>query len=198
MAKDSIELRSQRQNANRHSQRGMGMLERSVQQGGWIGAITAAADGEVFDGSLRLESALPLMNGEPIIVRSDGTRPIIHIREDIPSADDPQAKLLSVAANRVAEVSLNWDAPVLEEWQAAIGLDDYWLPDEPKPWEAEIAEGMDDEDDDDGDRVDGDKYPLPIVLSWAEQQRWNAIKGTLGLKSDKRAFLEMCDRVEVM
>jgi hypothetical protein len=135
-------FRAQKKNANKHSDRGSAMLSASLTKDGFIGAITTAADGEVFDGSLRLETALPLLGQDPIIVRSDGTRPIIHIREDIATAEDERAIRLSVAANRVAEVSLDWDSGVLEEWDNAVGLGDYWADDEPKPW--------DEEDDNDG------------------------------------------------
>lgn len=48
-------IRPQRKNANRHTPRGMGLLEGSIEQDGWIGAITTAADGETFDGSARVE-----------------------------------------------------------------------------------------------------------------------------------------------
>lgn len=53
--KSMTKIRPQKKNANRHTQRGMGMLEGSIQQDGWIGAITTAADGETFDGSARVE-----------------------------------------------------------------------------------------------------------------------------------------------
>ena len=35
-------IRPQRKNANRHTQRGMGLLESSIEKDGWIGAITTA------------------------------------------------------------------------------------------------------------------------------------------------------------
>lgn len=129
-AADSPELRSQRRNANAHTQRGSWMLQQSVQTDGWIGAITAVADGEVIDGSLRLEDAVPLMSEPPTIVRTKGDRPVVIIREDIPNTDDPRAKRLSVAANRVAEASLNWETEVLEDWDAEVGLGDYWFEEE--------------------------------------------------------------------
>lgn len=47
----SDEIRPQRRNANRHTERGMAALEQSIDQDGWIGAITVAADGETFGGS---------------------------------------------------------------------------------------------------------------------------------------------------
>lgn len=106
----------QRKNANRHTQRGMQALERSLEQDGWIGAITVAADGETFDGSARVEkTAENGMLNDAIYVRSDGTKPIIVIREDIPNANHPKARRLGVAANRVAELNLDFDPLVLAD-----------------------------------------------------------------------------------
>jgi DNA modification methylase len=110
------DLTPQRRNANRHTQYGMARLEDSIRADGYLTPMTAAASGEVFDGSARLETVADLMGDtEPIVVESDGTRPIVHIRTDIPTADDPRAVRLALAANRVAELNLEWDAEVLAE-----------------------------------------------------------------------------------
>lgn len=103
-------------NANRHTERGMATLERSMQQGGWIGAVTVAADGETFDGSARVEKAATLFaDAEPIVVETDGTRPVIVKRTDIATADDPRAVRLGLAANRVAQLNLDFDPEVLRQ-----------------------------------------------------------------------------------
>lgn len=107
----------QKRNANRHTQRGMGELERSVQEDGWIGAITAAADGEIFDGSARREVVETALNAEPIVIESDGTRPIIIQRTDIPTATDPRAIRLGLSANKISADNLDWDTEVLRELQ---------------------------------------------------------------------------------
>lgn len=114
----------QSRNANRHRQRGMSMLEESIRRDGYLSPLTVAADGEAIDGSARLEVAADVFGTEvePIIVRSDGTRPVIHVREDIPDAADPRAVRLSVAANRVAESNLEWDAEVLASLEAEGAL----------------------------------------------------------------------------
>ncbi len=124
------DVRPQRRNANKHSPRGLGQLETSVQTDGWIGAITVAADGESFDGSARVELASAAGFEDAIIVESDGTRPIIHIRSDIPNADDMRAVRLGLAANRVAQVNLEWDAAVLTELGADIDLSAFFSKDE--------------------------------------------------------------------
>ena len=116
MAKAKIsDFRPQERNANRHTPRGLGMLDKSMADNGFIGAMTSAADGEIFDGSARLETAYDRFGEEiePIVINADGTRPIIVVRTDIPSADHPKAKKLSIAANRIPAVDLDWDSEVL-------------------------------------------------------------------------------------
>lgn len=127
--------RQQTRNANRHTQRGMAALSSSIEADGWIGAITLAADGESFDGSARIEVSDNL--DDAIVVRSDGTRPILHIREDIPSADDPRAVRLGVAANRVAQLNLEWDSELLAGIGDELDLSGLWNDDE---WAALIVE----------------------------------------------------------
>lgn len=119
----SIEnFRVQKKNANKHTERGLEMLSESIAEYGWIGAITVAADGETFDGSARLDTVKSILNTEPIIVETDGTRPVILKRTDIESADSDKAKLLAIAANRIAQVDLSWDAQVLSDLADEIDL----------------------------------------------------------------------------
>lgn len=122
----------QKNNANKHTARGLGMLDNSIAKGGWIGAITVANDNETFDGSARLETAYERFGEdvEPIIVDADGTRPIIVRRIDIPSADDPKAKKLAISANRIAIVDLDWDAEVLASIAEEIDISDMFFDDE--------------------------------------------------------------------
>ena len=133
----------QRKNANRHTPRGMGMLEASIQQDGIIGAMTVAADGETFDGSARgevlpavgfdLNDVSQVVKAEPgraLIIESDGSSPLVHRRTDIPSADDPRARRLGVAANRIASVNLSWEPDVLAELNGAVDLSGMFFPHE--------------------------------------------------------------------
>lgn len=108
------DIRPQVKNANRHTARGMQALETSLATDGWIGAITVAADGETFDGSARVEkTAENGMLEDAIVVDSDGTRPIVVRRTDIPSATDERAVRLGIAANRVASLNLEWEPDIL-------------------------------------------------------------------------------------
>ena len=109
----------------------MQALERSLEQDGWIGAITVAADGETFDGSARVEkTAENGMLDDPIVLDIDGTRPVILRRTDIPTATDPRAKRLGLAANRVASLNLEWEPGVLAELAGDVDLSALFYPDE--------------------------------------------------------------------
>lgn len=120
------DFRPQQKNANTHTSRGLGALDNSMAENGWIGAMTVAADGETFDGSARLETAYIRFGDdvEPIVIESDGTRPVILKRTDIPNASDPRAKKLALAANRIAELDLNWDADLLAELSQELDISD--------------------------------------------------------------------------
>src|SRR6185503_19610021 len=88
----------QQQNANKHTERGMRLLEESMHEDGYVAPMTATADGEVIDGSARLEKAAEVFNPdvEAIVVEHDGTRPVLMKRTDIPNAKDKRAKRIAV------------------------------------------------------------------------------------------------------
>jgi hypothetical protein len=132
-------------NANKHSARGLGALAASIQGDGWIGAMTTAADGEMIAGSARLETSAQVfgVDAEPIIIESDGTRPIIVKRTDIPDAADKRAVRLALADNRVQELDLSWDVEVLAGLDAAT-LDGLWTADELSDLGQQWAEGYGD------------------------------------------------------
>jgi len=110
----SIEsFRPQRRNLNKHSQRGMGALEASMRKHGYVAPMTAAASGEIIDGSARLETVANVFDDDVLIVHHDGTRPVVMVRDDIPDATTNEARAISALANRVAEINLTWDAEEL-------------------------------------------------------------------------------------
>lgn len=114
------EFQPQRANANKHDERGLGMLSQAMSEDGYVAPMTAVADGEIIDGSARLETAVEKFGDEVIVVDHDGTRPIIMRRIDIPNAETEAAKRVSLRANRIAEVDLKWDAEVLKEMDESL------------------------------------------------------------------------------
>lgn len=129
MSKRVKDFRPASQNANRHTARGLGLLEQSMRRDGWIGAMTTAADGEMIAGSARIETVAQVFgtDAEPIIVESDGTRPVVVVRKDIPSADDKRAQRLALADNRVHSLDLSWDVEVIAAMNVDI-IGDLWTP----------------------------------------------------------------------
>jgi hypothetical protein len=109
------DFRVARRNANGHTQRGTGMLDRSIREDGWIGAMTTAADREMISGSARIECAADIFGTElePLVIETDGKRPVIIVRTDIATASDPRAQRLALADNRIAQLDLGWDIKVL-------------------------------------------------------------------------------------
>lgn len=133
--------RPQRVNANRHTPRGLGMLDNAMAQDGYVAPMTATADGEVIDGSARLEKAVERFPDEAIVVPHDGTRPVIMVRTDIPNANDPRAKRIAVSANRIAQADLDFDPAVLAELSAEIDVSGLWNEEEIGTLLAEVGGG---------------------------------------------------------
>ncbi len=152
MTKRVKDFRPAKRNANRHTARGLGALQASIQTDGWIGAMTTAADGEMIAGSARVETAAQVfgVDAEPIVVESDGTRPIVVVRRDIPTADDPRAVRLGQADNRVGQLDLDWDIEVLAGMDA-VDLEGLWTPDELSDLGEQRAEGESETSDDAGE-----------------------------------------------
>lgn len=106
-------FRPQKRNLNVHSQRGMGALEASMRKHGYVAPMTAAADGEIIDGSARLETVANVFEDDVLIVHHDGTKPVVMVRDDIPNASTNEARAISALANRISEINLTWDAEEL-------------------------------------------------------------------------------------
>lgn len=103
------DFRPQEDNANAHTERGLKALSEAYSEVGYVAPMTAAANGEVLDGSARLEQAFDQFDDEALVIRHDGSRPIVMIRTDVEDADDPRAKRISYGANRIAQLDLNFD-----------------------------------------------------------------------------------------
>lgn len=117
------QFRPQRANRNKHKERGMGALEVSMRKLGYVAPMTAAASGEIIDGSARLETSAIVFDDDVLVVEHDGQRPIIMVRTDIANADTPEARQIAIAANRIAQVNLEWDVEgLLADAQSGLDL----------------------------------------------------------------------------
>lgn len=107
------EFRQDDENANKGTPRGKELLKKSLQQRRFARPTFAAADGTILGGNKTLESAKEVGMDEAIIVESDGSRPIIHVRTDLANSKSPAARKLATEDNRIAELSLSWDEEML-------------------------------------------------------------------------------------
>lgn len=101
------------ENANKGTPRGKELLQKSLKQRKFARPTFAAADGTILGGNKTLEAAQEVGMEDAIVIESDGTKPIIHVRTDIPNSKTPEAQKLALEDNRIAELSLNWDNKIL-------------------------------------------------------------------------------------
>lgn len=105
------DLKQDRDNARLHDERNLAAIETSLQTTGFGRPILAARDLTVLAGNATLEAAGNIGMEDAILVHSDGTKPIIHVRTDL-DPDSEMARLAAFYDNRTAELA-SWDTDVL-------------------------------------------------------------------------------------
>lgn len=166
-------------NFNKHSQYGMGLLEKSVEQVGVIESITVSSDNKVLSGNARQEVMSQKFEGvEPIMVETDGTRPIIIKRTDIKSGTD-QFHRAALLANTVAKHNIRLDEDKIQE----VAVEEYGI-------DVQELGVMPVKDEDEGGGPLG-IFPLSIVLNAKEYKDFQLYKKENGLRSDTDAFKQL-------
>jgi 16S rRNA G966 N2-methylase RsmD len=101
-------------NFNRHTKEGMELLEKSIRTVGVIEGVTVSSDGKVISGNARKEKIEQVTEGaEPIVIETDGTRPVVIKRTDIKSGtrEFHEAALL---ANTVSVKNINLNEQLIK------------------------------------------------------------------------------------
>lgn len=129
-------------NANKGTQRGSAMLEKSLREYGAGRSVLVDKAGRIIAGNKTIEAAGSIGLEDAVMVETDGTRVVIVKRTDL-DLDSPQGRGLAIADNRVAEVGLEWDMEALEKIGEELDLNQFWFDDELP----EIDFGSIDEDD---------------------------------------------------
>lgn len=117
-------------NARRHTPRGIGTIERSLQRDGFGRSILLANDGTIIAGNATTEAATNAGIENVRIIESDGTEIIAVKRTDI-EPGSAEFVSLAIADNRASEHS-SFDPEVLQALiaEGKVDADEFWFPEE--------------------------------------------------------------------
>ena len=117
-------------NANKGTERGRYALEASLRKYGAGRSILVDKNGRIIAGNKTAETAGEIGIDDVILVQTDGKQIVAVQRTDL-DLDDPDARALAYADNRVGQLDLDFDAEqVLADINAGIDLSTFWLPHE--------------------------------------------------------------------
>lgn len=116
MIENADDLTMDVMNANKGTDRGAEMIEKSLSEFGAGRSIVVDQSGQVIAGNKTLEQAKAL--GLPIrTVETDGSELVVVQRTDLDLSDmTGKARRLAIADNRTSEVSLDWDDEVIQKY----------------------------------------------------------------------------------
>lgn len=103
-------------NFNRHTIQGMDLLKNSIERVGVIESITVSADDKIISGNARHNKIGEVLgnDAEPIIIETDGTKPIILKRTDIQSGTK-EFHEAAILANTTAKKNIDLDYELIQE-----------------------------------------------------------------------------------
>lgn len=117
------DLKQDPNNFNKHTEAGMNLLEKSVEQVGVLESITVSNDNQIISGNARHEVISRKMAKEPITIETDGTTPIIIKRTDIESGTEAFTKA-AILANTVSMKNIDLDLDKIETYAVhEMGID---------------------------------------------------------------------------
>jgi DNA modification methylase len=121
--KTLADLTPDARNANRHTERGSGLLERSLRQYGAGRSILLDKHGRIIAGNATTEAAGSIGLEDVIVVQSDGTKLVAVQRTDLDLEKDKAARELAIIDNRAGELNLEFDAEALQSLAADFDID---------------------------------------------------------------------------
>lgn len=134
------DLRFDDKNMNAHTAKGMGLLEKSLQQFGAGRSILIDKNNRIIGGNGVVEAAGNIGLEDVQIVESDGKKIIAVKRTDI-DLDSKEGRELAMADNAVAAEDLSWDNGNIEEVSEQFGIDPGdWISDWDAQTEQEVEE----------------------------------------------------------
>lgn len=139
-------------NANKGTQRGSAMLEKSLREYGAGRSVLVDKAGRIIAGNKTIEAAGSIGLDNALMIETDGSQVVIVKRTDL-DLDSPQGRGLAIADNRVSEVGLDWDLEALEKIGEELDLGEFWFDDELPEIDFGSIDGDEDEPTGDADAV---------------------------------------------
>jgi len=122
------DLKPDTKNANKGSQRGRGLLEKSLRRYGAGRSVVVDRDGLIIAGNKTIDVAAEL--DLPVkVVQTNGEEVVVVQRTDL-DIDSEAGRGLAIADNRTSEVSLDWDPETLADLSDTVDLFQFWGDDE--------------------------------------------------------------------
>lgn len=113
-------------NANKHTERGIGIVEQSLRKHGAGRSILIDKHNRIIAGNLTTEQAASIGIENVRIIETDGRELIAVKRTDLDLEKDPSAKELALIDNRASEVSLDWDTEAMKKLEQEINLGEFF------------------------------------------------------------------------
>lgn len=107
------DLQPDSRNFNKHTQKGMGLLEKSMQKFGFVEAGLISEDNVICSGNARQETAVMIGMDEVQIVEIDGSKPVYLKKKGLQS-NTKEFHELALVLNNVAKENIVFDAEVIE------------------------------------------------------------------------------------
>jgi sporulation protein YlmC with PRC-barrel domain len=124
------DLKPDSKNANRGTQRGRGLLEKSLRQYGAGRSVLVDREGNLIAGNKTVDVAAEI--DLPVrVVQTDGHELVVVQRTDL-DLDSSEGRGLAIADNRTGETGLEWNTDALLDLSASgiVDLEDFWKPEE--------------------------------------------------------------------
>lgn len=124
------DLKPDTRNANKGTQRGLGMVEKSLRNYGAGRSILVDADGNVIAGNKTLEAAVNAGIENIRVVETDGTELVVVKRRDV-KLNSKRGRELAIADNRTGQIGLEWDIEQLATMKdEGVNIAEFWNEDE--------------------------------------------------------------------
>lgn len=111
---DISELKFDSKNFNKHTQRGMGLLEKSLQELGAGRSVLVDKDDNIIAGNGIVEAAANAGITKTKVIETDGTELVVVKRKDM-TLDSDKGREMALADNATAAADLEWDSETLSE-----------------------------------------------------------------------------------